>query len=75
MDQLVSWTRYPDDGVKYFSGTATYATTLDVPLSCLRPGAKVVIDLGVVKEIAEMSVNGKAVGGILWKPRRPSERT
>jgi hypothetical protein len=28
----------------------------------------VVPDLGKVKEIAEVSVNGKSVGGILWKP-------
>jgi len=54
--------------VKYFSGTATYATTFDVPLNWIKSGAKVVLDLGMVKEIAEISVNGKPVGGILWKP-------
>ncbi len=26
------------------------------------------LDLGTVKEIAEVSINGKPVGGILWKP-------
>ena len=32
------------------------------------PGAEVILDLGAVKEIAEVEVNGKAIGGILWKP-------
>lgn len=68
MDPLVSWTNYPDDGVKYFSGTATYSKDIDAPQAWFKQGAKVVLDLGLVKEIAEVSVNGKAVGGILWKP-------
>jgi hypothetical protein len=67
MDPLVSWTEYPDYGVKYFSGTATYKKEIDAPVSWFKPGAKVLLDLGEVKEIAEVSVNGKPVGGILWK--------
>ncbi len=67
-DKLISWTESADDGVKYFSGTATYAREIDAPASWFKPGAKVFLDLGSVKEIAEVSVNGKAVGGILWKP-------
>jgi hypothetical protein len=67
-DKLVSWTNFPDDGVKYFSGTATYVKEINAPQAWFKPGAKVILDLGAVKEIAEVSVNGKAVGGILWKP-------
>jgi hypothetical protein len=67
-DKLISWTNSPDDGVKYFSGTATYAQEINAPQAWFKPGAKVVLDLGAVKEIAEITVNGKAVGGILWKP-------
>jgi hypothetical protein len=67
-DNLVSWTNYPDDGVKYFSGTATYVRDINAPQEWFKPGAKVMLDLGAVKEIAEVSVNGKPVGGILWKP-------
>ena len=68
LDSLTSWTDSSDSGVKYFSGTATYSKDLDVPQGWLHAGAKVVLDLGKVKEIAELSVNGKSVGGILWKP-------
>jgi len=72
-DQLISWTNSPDDGVKYFSGTATYAKVINIPQGWLKPGAKIILDLGAVKEIAEVSVNGKAVGGILWKPPYQAE--
>lgn len=67
LDALASWTMSADAGVKYFSGTATYTRTLDAPRAWFRPGARLVIDLGGVKEIAEVSVNGKPLG-ILWKP-------
>ncbi|MGI9072601.1 MAG: glycosyl hydrolase [Bryobacteraceae bacterium] len=68
LDKLVSWTTSTEDGVKYFSGTATYTKELKAPKNWFSPGAKVMLDLGTVKEIAELSVNGKPVGGILWKP-------
>lgn len=54
--------------MKYFSGTATYDREIEAPPAWFKPGAKVVLDFGTVKEIAEVFVNGKAVGGILWKP-------
>jgi hypothetical protein len=65
---LASWTANSDEGVKYFSGTATYRKQLDAPEEWFKSGGKVVLDLGAVKEIAEVTVNGKPVGGILWKP-------
>ena len=68
LNQLSSWTRSTDPGVKYFSGTATYAKDIDVPAAWLGTGAKLVLDLGEVKDIAEVSVNGKPLGEILWKP-------
>jgi hypothetical protein len=64
---LESWTVSEDEGVKYFSGTATYTKTLQATQSWFRPGAKILIDLGVVGDIAEVSVNSRAMG-ILWKP-------
>ncbi|HEU4391029.1 MAG TPA: glycosyl hydrolase, partial [Blastocatellia bacterium] len=63
---LESWTANGDEGVKYFSGTATYTKTINAPRSWFRPGARLIIDLGVVRDIAELSVNGNALG-ILWK--------
>jgi hypothetical protein len=56
-----------DKGVKYFSGTGVYTKTIQVPSGWLIPGAKLWLDLGNVKNIAEVSVNGKPLG-VVWKP-------
>ena len=64
---LSDWTNSSNPGIKYFSGTATYTRTVDVPAAPLGAGSKVELDLGKVHEIAEVAVNGKAVG-IAWKP-------
>jgi hypothetical protein len=67
---LVSWTELPlptsDDGVKYYSGTATYSKTIEVPADDLAQGTHLWLDLGDVREIAELKVNGVNLG-ILWK--------
>ena len=63
--RLVSWTERPEDGVKYFSGTATYTKRVSAPP--LQPGARLVLDLGNVKNFAEVTVNGKTYP-VLWKP-------
>jgi len=67
LDRLVSWTTHADEGVKYFSGTATYTKDVEAPPEWFRPGAKLVLDMGEVKEIAEVSVNGQPLG-IAWRP-------
>jgi len=52
--------------VKYFSGTGAYTKTVDAPADWFRTGAKLWLDLGDVKNIAEVTVNGKALGTV-WK--------
>jgi hypothetical protein len=66
LDNLESWTADSDEGIKYFSGTATYTKTLAVQQSWLQPGAKILLDLGNARDLAEVSVNGKDLG-VLWK--------
>jgi len=63
---LASWTASAEEGVKYFSGTATYAKTFNAPRAWFRPGAQIVLDLGTVGDLAEVSLNGKSLGS-LWK--------
>ncbi|MBN1973809.1 MAG: discoidin domain-containing protein [Sedimentisphaerales bacterium] len=65
--KLQSWTEHSDSGVKYFSGTAAYTKTIQVQQSWLVPQAKIILELGTVKDIAEVSVNGKQIG-TLWTP-------
>jgi (4-O-methyl)-D-glucuronate---lignin esterase len=67
LDDLASWTTNADEGVKYFSGTATYAKTLEASPAWFRPGAKLGLDLGTVKDIAEVSVNGQPAV-LVWRP-------
>ena len=63
--ELVSWTDRPEEGIRHYSGTATYRTMLTVP-DALR-GRPLALDLGEVHELAEVRVNGRALG-IAWSP-------
>ncbi|MCX6261342.1 MAG: glycosyl hydrolase [Bacteroidia bacterium] len=65
-NKLESWTTNSDEGVKYFSGSATYSKTIEVPKTWLKGDIKLFIDLGKVCDIAEVTVNGTK-SGILWK--------
>lgn len=65
-DHLISWSDSLNPGVKYFSGTAAYTKMISVPTTWLRPGAHLWLDLGDVKDLADVAVNGKSVG-IVWK--------
>ena len=56
-----------DFDAKTISGTATYTRTLQAPRAWFTPGAKILLDLGRVGDIAEVTVNGKSLG-TLWKP-------
>jgi hypothetical protein len=67
LDKLTPWNVHEDDGVKHFSGTATYAKRIDIPADLMGEGKRVYLDLGAVKNLAEVTVNGKNLG-ILWKP-------
>jgi hypothetical protein len=65
-DKLISWPDHSDKGIKYFSGTATYRKTINVPAERFGKNRSLLLDLGSVKEIAEVRLNGQDLG-ILWK--------
>jgi hypothetical protein len=65
-DKLSSWTENGDAGIKYFSGTATYTKTITASANWFSKGAQLWLNLGSVKNIAEVFVNGKSLG-IVWK--------
>jgi hypothetical protein len=52
--------------VKYFSGTGTYTKTIQAPADWFKTGAKLWLELGDVKNLAEVAVNGQPLG-LLWK--------
>jgi hypothetical protein len=66
IDSLTSLVKNQDTGIKYFSGTAIYTKSINVPAAWLKTGPATWLDLGDVKNIAEVIVNGKPVS-ILWK--------
>ena len=66
IDNLSSWTENTDPGVKYFSGTGTYTKTISAPESWFENNRQICLDLGSVRNIAEVTVNGKYLG-IVWK--------
>jgi hypothetical protein len=59
IQQLNSWTENANEGVKYFSGTAIYRKNFEVKKEWLKPGQSILLNLGVVKDIAEIKINGK----------------
>ena len=65
--ELISYTEHTDEGIKYFSGTATYNTIINVPDNVLGDDQAVFLELGRVEVIAEVIVNRKNLG-TFWKP-------
>ena len=67
LDKLISWTDHTNDGVRYFSGTATYEKEIEISADRLTTSRELWLDLGAVKNFAEVSLNGQSLG-VLWKP-------
>lgn len=65
-EHLVSWTERPEEGIRFYSGAAVYEKMFDLPAA---PGGengrRVLLDLGEVKNLAQVWVNGKELG-IAW---------
>jgi hypothetical protein len=66
LDKLVSWPESTNEGVKYFSGTATYTKTVVAGADWFNPDSRLWIDLGSVKNLAQVLLNGTPLG-IVWK--------
>jgi hypothetical protein len=66
LPKLISWSDHDNEGVKYYSGAGFYTKTLDVPVAWLASERRVHLDLGDVRDIAEVFVNGQSAG-VIWK--------
>ncbi len=66
-ERLEDWSQRPEKGIRYYSGTATYVKEVELPAVLFEKGCSLSLDLGLVKNIAEVFLNGKPLG-ILWKP-------
>jgi hypothetical protein len=67
--RLVSWTKREESGIKFYSGTAVYRTTFELPKNQqpVDSTTHLQLDLGSVRELAEVKVNGRSCG-IVWSP-------
>jgi hypothetical protein len=68
----MSWTDSDDFGIRYFSGTARYEKSFVVPKEAFRyeeiqGSTRWVLDLGEVRELCQIRLNGRSLGK-LWKP-------
>jgi hypothetical protein len=64
---LNSWSENKDTRIKYFSGTATYRKDFKLSVRQLAKDNIVYLDLGHVRNFAEVTLNGKTLP-LLWKP-------
>ena len=67
LDNLADWTTFKDDQVKYYSGSAVYATTFSMDEI---PEGDLFINLGDVGVMAEVRINGQEIGGTWMSPFR-----
>lgn len=64
-DELMDFSGHRHEKVKYFSGTATYQK--EVIINDLKSDHRILLDLGIMNDIAEVRVNGQNIG-VLWYP-------
>lgn len=66
---LTSWTERPEEGIRYYSGSAIYHKEFTVDEALLKADDPLYLNLGAVKDvgIASVRINGKDLG-ILWAP-------
>jgi len=74
--KLVSWTDRTEEGIKYYSGKATYKKTFDLKLEAdgnkkaIYRNGRIFLDLGELKDVAEVRLNGKKLGTLWCAPWR-----
>ena len=69
-DSLADWSQRPEDGVKFYSGTAVYRKTFELPSPGLLPDQKYFLSLGDVKNLARIKLNGRDLGLVWCMPWR-----
>ncbi len=63
--QLISWADSEIEGIKYYSGIATYHKSFDFDKGQIKNGTSIFLDFEQIEKMARVKVNGKEVG-ILW---------
>lgn len=67
-EHLDDWAKSNNDSIKYFSGTATYKNNfINIDF---KKDEQIFLDLGDVRNMARIKINGKEVGGLWTAPWR-----
>jgi hypothetical protein len=69
--ELISWTKSEIEGIKYFSGTATYKKNFQFEFDKVSMNnQRIYLDLGDISKVGEVWLNGKSLGVTWTKPYR-----
>jgi hypothetical protein len=69
-EDLDDWSARPEEGIRFYSGTAVYRKTFDLPQRTSSRGERLWLDLGEVKVIAAVRLNGRDLGVVWCDPWR-----
>ena len=62
---LEDWSKRTEPEIRYYSGTATYRIDFDLPAGVVPADHRWFLDLGLVKNVAQLRFNGQDLG-VLW---------
>lgn len=66
LSALKSWSDHPQASIRYYSGSAVYTHTIEIPRHIIGNGRRLWLDFGGVGDVLELRVNGRDLG-VLWK--------
>ena len=67
-EKLEDWSKHPDSGIRFYSGKATYRKEINLP--AVATSQRLFLDLGDVRNIAVVRLNGKELGTLWIAPWR-----
>lgn len=65
LERITFWTSLSDEKVRHFSGRAVYSRRFNCPSM---PAGRLFLDLGVVREVARVKLNGRSLGVTAFPP-------
>jgi hypothetical protein len=70
-DALDDWTQRDEDGIRHYSGKAIYRKTIELSSAqASKTGSRLLLDLGEVRDLATVRLNGKELGTLWIAPWR-----
>jgi len=66
-EKLIAWNKHSDPSVRFFSGTGEYRQEFIFNATASGSNVLTWLDLGEVRELAEVVLNGELLG-VVWKP-------